>query len=185
MTIDIISKKVECLQHKFKQDDPFRLCADLGIMVALEPMGTYAGACKGFFLSQSRKRIVTINSDLPKHLHRIIAAHELGHAILHRGSRGVTAFHDFALFDTTDQKEYEANLFAAEFLMTDRDVLERLNADVSFFNAAALLRVPPELLDFKFRVLKRKGYKVVDPPITSTGAFMKDMELGVSDGESC
>ena len=97
----------------------------------------------------------------------------------------MTAFHDFALFDTTDQKEYEANLFAAEFLMTDRDVLERLNADVSFFNAAALLRVPPELLDFKFRVLKRKGYKVVDPPITSTGAFMKDMELGVSDGESC
>ena len=112
MTIDIISKKVECLQRKFKQDDPFRLCADLGIMVSLEPMGTYAGACKGFFLSQSRKRIVTINSDLPKHLHRIIAAHELGHAILHRGSRGVTAFHDFAPFDTTDQKEYEAGGFS-------------------------------------------------------------------------
>ena len=185
MTIDVISAKVERLQHKYRQDDPFRLCSDIGIMVDFEPMGTYEGACKGFFLAQSRKRIITINADLPPHLHRIIAAHELGHAILHRESRGVTAFHDFALFDTVDQKEYEANLFAAEFLMSDRDVLERLNADVSFFSAASLLRVPPELLDFKFRVLKRKGYKVVDPPITSTGAFMKDMELGVSDGDGC
>lgn len=185
MTIDVISDKVERLQHKYRQDDPFRLCSDLGIMVSMEPMGTYERACKGFFLAQSRKRIITINLDLPKHLYRIIAAHELGHAVLHRESRGVTAFHDFALFDTADQKEYEANLFAAEFLMSDQDVLEQLNADVSFFSAASLLRVPPELLDFKFRVLKRKGYKVVDPPITAAGTFMKDMDLGVSDDEGC
>lgn len=51
--------------------------------------------------------------------------------------------------------------------MDDKDVLELLNDDLSFFEAASMLNVPAELLNFKFRILKRKGYKVIDPPIIS------------------
>lgn len=32
---------------------------------------------------------------------------------------------------------------------------------MSFIDAASELRVPPELLDFKFCILKNKGYKVI------------------------
>jgi Zn-dependent peptidase ImmA (M78 family) len=77
------------------------------------------------------------------------------------------------MFDETSQYEFEANIFAADLLMPDEEVLSLLNDDISFFAAASALQVPPELLDFKFRVLKRKGYKVIDPPIVANGDFLK------------
>ena len=70
---------------------------------------------------------------------------------------------------------YEANCFAADYLLEDEDVLEMLNADMSFFQAAAELKVPPELLDFKFRMMKRSGVQIVDSPITSNSDFLKDI----------
>ena len=54
-------------------------------------------------------------------------------------------------------------------------MLDLLNGDMSFFQAAAILRVPPELLDFKFRVLKRQGY-AINAPIYSRSEFMKDID---------
>lgn len=180
MVTDWISREVCRLERKYNEPDPLALCERMGILVLFQPMGTYTGACKGFFLSQSRMRSITINSDLPEPLQRVIAAHELGHADLHRKEAGVSAFHDFALFDRTSTKEYEANVFAAELLLDDREVLERLHEERSFFGAAQSLRVPPELLDFKLRIPKRKGYDVIDPPLSATGSFLKDVEMGVS-----
>jgi len=58
-------------------------------------------------------------------------------------------------------------------LLSDDAVLELLSEDLSFFGAASLLGVPAELLDFKFRVLKRKGYKVIDPPLLAQANFLK------------
>ena len=56
----------------------------------------------------------------------------------------VKCFHDFELFDGVSQCEYEANCFAADYLLEDEDVLEKLNANMSFFQAASELQVPPE-----------------------------------------
>jgi Zn-dependent peptidase ImmA (M78 family) len=181
MTVDYICREVERLKRKFHETDPFLLCDAMGIILLYEPMGTYPGACKGFFLAQSRKRSITVNSDLPEAIQRIIVTHELGHAVLHAKAVGVKAFHDFELFDSTSLMEYEANIFAAEFLMDDDDVLEKLNEDISFFGAASLLRVPPELLDFKFRLMKRNGYKLIDPPLMANSNFLKNVETEVTD----
>ena len=182
MSVDYISREVQRLKQRYKETDPFKLCAAMNIIVLFVPMGTYERACKGFFLAQSRKRAITINSDLPRPLQRIIATHELGHAVLHAKATGVNAFHDFALFDGTSRMEYEANIFAAEFLMEDEDVLDRLNDDISFFGAACALRVPAELLDFKFRIMKRKGFKMIDPPLMCNSNFLKDVEAD-DDGD--
>ena len=181
MTMDYICREVERLKRKFHETDPFLLCDAMGIILLYEPMGTYPGACKGFFLAQSRKRSITVNSDLPEAIQRIIVTHELGHAVLHAKAVGVKAFHDFELFDSTSLMEYEANIFAAEFLMDDDDVLEKLNEEISFFGAASLLRVPPELLDFKFRLMKRNGYKLIDPPLMANSNFLKNVETEVTD----
>ena len=180
MNMDYICREVEKLKKKYHETDPFKLCEDMGIILLHTPMGTYPEACKGFFLTQSRKRSITINSDLPESIQRIIVTHELGHAVLHAKAVGVKAFHDFELFDSTSLMEYEANIFAAEFLMDDEDVLAKLNDDISFLGAAALLRVPPELLDFKFRLMKRNGYKVIDPPLMANGNFLKNVETKVT-----
>ena len=104
----------------------------------------------------------------------MVLAHELGHCVLHSGSSSA-AFHEVILFDTADQKEYEANVFASELLLPDEAVLEVLNDDMFFFQAAKALYVPSELLDFKFRILKRRGYKV-ESPITANGDFLKNLE---------
>ena len=59
----------------------------------------------------------------------------------------------------------------------DDDVLEMMNSDTTFFSAAASLNVPMELLDFKFRLMKWKGYKMVQAPIESRSNFLKDLAI--------
>jgi Zn-dependent peptidase ImmA (M78 family) len=173
VSIEFISNEVNRIRQKYDEANPVRLAKAMGILLLNEPMGDSPDACKGFYFCQSRTQVITVNSDLSDELRRIILTHELGHAVLHSKSAGVRAFHDFRLFDETSVYEYEANIFAADFLMDDDKVLSLLNGDISFFGAAAELGVPPELLDFKFRVLKRKGYKVIDPPIRAHGDFLK------------
>lgn len=94
---------------------------------------------------------------------------------MHARSASGAAFHEIVLFDSTDRQEYEANVFASELLLSDDAVLEALNDDMFFFQAVKYLYVPSELLDFKFRILKRRGYKV-ESPIVSNGDFMKNLE---------
>ena len=50
-------------------------------------------------------------------------------------------------------------------------------------SAAAKLYVPIELLDFKFRVMKWKGYKLIEPPISARSNFLANME--VPDDADC
>lgn len=173
MSIDLISREVDKIKKKYDELDPVKLCQYMKISLLYHPMGTFKGACKGFYMEQSRKRVITINSQLEEALQRIILIHEIGHAVLHRNIPGVKSFHDFSLFDETSLYEYQANIFAADFLLTDEDVLKVLNEDMSFFTAASTLCVPAELLDFKFRILKRKGYQVIDPPLNAGSDFLK------------
>lgn len=173
MDISSISREVEKVQSKYDQSDPSKLCADMKISLLSYPMGQFENACKGFYMEQSRKRIIVINCELDPLIQRIVLVHELGHAVLHRNLPDLKSFHDFSLFGNTSIYEYEANVFAADFMLDDQDVLRILNEDISFFDAAAILNVPAELLDFKFRILKKKGYKIIDPPINAGSNFLK------------
>lgn len=173
-----ICESVKRLKKKYRESDPFRLCDAMGIVLIFTALGNAPDAIKGFFMESHRIRTITVNSDLPKVIQKIIVAHELGHAVLHRKC-GVRAFHEIGLFDESSAMEKDANLFAAELLLEDSEVLETLNADFTFFTAAAELYVPAELLDFKFRVMKWKGYKLMEAPISARSTFMKNMEVPV------
>lgn len=183
MTYAEITESVKALKRRYGESDPFRLCRAMDIKLLYQAMGTHPHAVKGFFLEYKRISTITVNSDLPKNIQRIIVAHELGHACNHRNS-GIHAFHELALFDHTSQMEKDANLFAAELLLDDHEVLQVLNQDTTFFAAASALYVPVELLDFKFRVMKWKGYKLVEPPINAGNCFLKDMEVP-DDADIC
>lgn len=171
-----ICQAVKKLNDKFHESDPFALCNAMGIILLRNPLGTAPNAIKGFFLEIKRIKTITVNADLPQVMQKIIVAHEIGHAALHHRS-GIHAFHDVTMFDESSEMEREANLFAAELLLKDNDVLETLNGDTTFFSAASALYVPIELLDFKFRVMKWKGYKLIEPPITARSNFLRDMEV--------
>jgi Zn-dependent peptidase ImmA (M78 family) len=80
-------------------------------------------------------------------------------------------FQEIDLFDRALPTEYEANLFAAGLLIDDGELLELLNDEEhSFFDVASELYVPADLLDFKFRVLKHKGYRI-NAPYIANGDF--------------
>ena len=164
------------LRKRYHESDPFLVCKAMGIKLIFQSLGTAPDAVKGFILKSKRIIVITINCDLPLVIQKIIVAHELGHAVLHKNS-GILAFHEATLFDNSSRYEKEANLFAAEFLLSDDRVMNVLNADNTFFSAAASLYVPMELLDFKFRVMKWKGYKLMEAPISARSNFLRDMEV--------
>jgi len=92
-------------------------------------------------------------------------------------------FQELELFDRATPTEYEANIFAAELLIDDDELLELLNdEDKSFFDVARELYVPADLLDFKFRVLKHKGYRIQVPYI-AYGDFLKNDIEGCYDDD--
>jgi len=114
LTIQSISEEVRRIQKKYGESDPFRLAQAMKIIVVLKPMGRYKGCCKGFYVQHRRIKHITINSDLPEVIQRVILAHEIAHSVLHTNI--TAAFHEFTLFDDTDRQGYEANIFAAALL---------------------------------------------------------------------
>ena len=60
---------------KYDETDPFRLANAMGILVRYQSMGLDPGCCKGFFLVCKRIKCITINSDLPRIMQRIVPAH--------------------------------------------------------------------------------------------------------------
>jgi len=173
---DNVCQAVKGIRRISNITDPFRLCEEKRILVLTPNLGRYEDCIKGFFVKKNRIKTITVNSDLPEVIQRIILAHEFGHAMLH-SDRRICEFHDVGLYDESSVMEKEANLFAGEFLLRDEDVLEAMNGDTTFFSAAAMLRVPAELLDFKFRVMKWKGYQLMEAPIDVRNNFLKNMEV--------
>ena len=184
LNIKFITGVVSDLKRTYGTSNPYELCSVLGIILLYHSMGTLSDSCKGFYFTHLGVNTITINSDLPEIIQKVILAHELGHAKLHGNGKGEAQFHEFALFDEVSRKEYEANIFAAELLLEDSEVLELLNEEGSFFQAAAKLNVPPEILDFKFRILKRKGYKLIDPPTYADSRFLRN-NLGGEEYYEC
>lgn len=178
INISTIADEVRRVTRKYDETDPVRLAKAMRIIVSYEPMGIYDGCCKGFFIVHHRIKHITINNNLPEELQRVVLAHEIGHCVLHYAAGTMATFHETVLFDSVDFKEYEANIFASELLLTDDDVLTVLNDDLFFYQAASILCVPAEMLDFKFRVMKRKGYKL-GSPIVSHGDFLKNIDFSI------
>ncbi|NLD87084.1 MAG: ImmA/IrrE family metallo-endopeptidase [Clostridiales bacterium] len=178
MSIRYVCEKAEHVIKKYDETDPFRLAAAMKCLVLLEPMGKSESSCKGLFLNIKRVNTIILNSDLPAQLRKIILAHELGHIVLHKSVVKLRQFHEFSLYNTTSNFEYEANLFAAEILLDDDEVIRLLGEDSFFFSVARQLEVPPEMLDFKFRILKSKGKLDVAAPISSRGDYLRRLDNG-------
>jgi Zn-dependent peptidase ImmA (M78 family) len=179
-TISTISGEVKRLTAKYKTRDPFALCEAMDIRIRYKDCGT---ELKAYFVVFSRIKNIVLNNRISEVVAKILVAHELGHAVLHRELALLRGFQEFELFDTASTAEYEANLFAAELLIEDAELLPLLNSeDKSFFGVARELYVPAELLDFKFRVLKNKGYHI-EPPLLAQSTFLKNDVAGMYEAE--
>ena len=169
-SMSYIAGVVEKLSRKYGTRDPYELCDALGVRIRIKDLGSI----KAYYFCQSRIRNIVLNSRVAEIIRRILVAHELGHDRLHKVIAMQKGFQEVELFDMAQPAEYEANLFAAELLIDDAKLLDLLNdRDKSFFSVAAELYIPAALLDFKFRVLKNKGYRI-EAPYIANGDFLKN-----------
>ncbi|HJB08025.1 MAG TPA: ImmA/IrrE family metallo-endopeptidase [Candidatus Enterocloster faecavium] len=94
--------------------DPVSIARQLNIGIAIVPLGEIAGNYKLL----KRKRWIFVNEDIADSpLFRVVVAHELGHAVLHRKEN--CAFIKNRTLLLTSGIEREANQFAAHLLITD------------------------------------------------------------------
>ena len=73
-----IVEAVEKVRDRYREDDPFKLCKDMGIILLPRSFGKEDDSIKGFFLQRNRIKTITYNTDLPFVLQRIIIGHEIG-----------------------------------------------------------------------------------------------------------
>lgn len=169
-SIERIAEAANSLIRKYDTRNPYKICDELGVRIRLKDLGT---DIKAYYFYQSRIRNIVLNNRVSETVQRILVAHELGHDRLHKEIAMLKGFQEIDLFDAALPTEYEANIFAAELLIDDDELAERLNdRDASFFGIAKELYVPAALLDFKFRVLKHKGYRI-EAPYIAHGDFLK------------
>lgn len=132
--IDYVCEKVNKVIKKYDTRNPFEICSDMNIHIHYKDLGT---ALKAYYFYQSRIKNIVINSRSRKIMRRVLCGHGLGHAVLHGKLAAVKGFQELGLFDTVVPTEYEANLFVAELIVSDEELLELLNdRDKSFFEIA-------------------------------------------------
>lgn len=173
IAINHILSKVDKLVKTYDTRDPFELCKILNIKVHYKNLGTLI---KAYYFYQSRISNIVINNQMPEEIYQLLCAHELGHVILHKSIAQARGFFETSLLEECIPTEYEANLFAAELLIPTELLVEYIKENNSFFAIAKNLRIPPELLDFKIRILKYQGYNFKAPFIAKTD-FLKNILL--------
>jgi len=180
-SMSYITRVADGLARKYQTRDPYELCGELGVRIRFKDLGQ---DIKAYYFYQSRIRNIVINQRVSETLRRVLAAHELGHDRLHKDVAMLRGFREVGFFDAAQPAEFEANVFAAELLISDEELLELLNdKDKAFFDVARELCIPAPLLDFKFRVLKSKGYRI-EAPYIANGDFLKNNIEGCFDADA-
>ena len=152
---DYIYKKTEALVKKFQTRDPIEILKSLHVIVG--ETSRY-NRLKGYCFMSCQTIYVMLSSFLSEEEQRIVAAHELGHIILHRSQLKMAPMKDDVLYNMMDSTEYEANLFAADLLLEDDDVAEMSkNEDLNYFGFCSSLNASPELMSFKLYSLMKRG----------------------------
>lgn len=154
---DYIFNTVNDLVSHYGTRDPFELISALRIELFTSNLPTL----KGYSVIANGVPYAAVNSSLNPCESKIVAAHELGHIMLHADELRVAPHRDMSLYDMakSDKTEYEANLFAADLLVSDSDVVDLVKQeDLDYFSMASILYISPELLSFKLYSMARRGY---------------------------
>ena len=117
-----IRKIVSNLVSKYRTRNPLEIADYLGIKVQFADIGEL----KGFYTYKRRKRIIFLNQSLKNtetyKLLDMVAAHELGHAVLSPKSQ--CYFFSDSTFFLKSKPEIEANIFSAELLISDGEIVD-------------------------------------------------------------
>lgn len=159
---------VDELTDKYCTCNPFELMDALGIQCAASNLEHLKGYCVIIY----GIKFVAINENLSPQERRIVAAHELGHIILHSDRLKAAAHEDMNIYNIADKTEYQANLFAADLLICDDEVNKLANQEgMDYYTIAKCLSTNPQLLAFKLLSMAKRGYNY-NFPIPPKSTFL-------------
>ena len=108
-----IKLRVRNLINRCNSKNPFKICKILNIKIIYKDIGKI----KGYYTTCLRKKIIVLNENLDVLSMKIVLAHELGHAILHK--KEINLMKETFMFPKNSKVEKEANQFAAELLIDE------------------------------------------------------------------
>ena len=142
------------LISRYGTRDPFRICREKGIEVMFRD--DFIGQ-KGAFSLMLNVPFIFINNNLSDEMKRIVCAHELGHAMLHRKlcrQRKNQTNYEYEIFDIRSSTEYEANIFAANLLIDEREMNEYMSYGYDIVQTARAMNLNVNLLLIKLHEMK-------------------------------
>ncbi len=170
-----------------------RLCGRRDPVRAARELGIYVDCTDGFnfllgmYTVVNGERHILLNSSLGRVTQNIVCAHELGHERLHSRLREDNYYYsDLGLRGEKSRTEYEANAFAAHFLIGNDDIIERMEVYSDVMSLARDLNTEADLVLIKLSEMRRLGYDV-NVPMETDGGFLADLgadSSGEADGFS-
>ncbi len=113
-----MTKNIFALAQNLKEthgtSKPKELCAILGISYVVADL---PDSVKGFYMENGGRQAVVVSNSLPEKQRTVCAAHELAHAILHKGLNAVFITESTNL--VLGKFEREADLFATSLLLNE------------------------------------------------------------------
>ncbi len=155
MTFEQIVKAARQTVEKHKTRDPFEIARAMDIEILF--VDDFV-KLKGMYRVIRDHRFVFINSKLAKATQNIVCAHEIGHDLLHRHLAVDNSLQEFVLYQMDSRPEYEANVFAAELLLSDEDILDCIDKGYDVEMTAKRLNSDINLVALKVSHLIKKGY---------------------------
>lgn len=154
MYISMIHEIVKKLKRKFRTSNPYEIADALGIEIIYKKFDSM----KGMYTLRERCPFIFLSNDLDEYMEKIVLFHEIGHHVLHRHevSSTFSSFSEHSLYDMSSKYEIEANIFAANFIISDKDVY-RIEEGCTTENATRTLCVPHEMLLIKINDMNERG----------------------------
>ena len=150
-----ITKKVRQLARQSETNDPFRIARESGAEVIFRDLGKL----KGMYACIKRNRYIVVNPHMNSWLQKLVCAHELGHDQLHRELALNRWMHEFMIYNMNQRTEYEANVFAAELLLRDKDIIELSSGGLDIEQIARALYSDVNLVALKLGLLSQEGHR--------------------------
>lgn len=130
----------------------------------------------GMYVNVKQTRAIFINSNLEEYMFRMVLAHEIGHDTLHRDYAKNNVLQEFTLFNIKDNKEYEANVFAAHLLLDSTEIFESAKEGLDIVSIAKMNCVNVNLVAIKICEMIASGYELC-LPIDVNKNFLKDIKI--------
>ncbi|MED4801934.1 ImmA/IrrE family metallo-endopeptidase [Bacillus atrophaeus] len=146
-----IKHKAQEIIKKFTYNDPYEICSILNIPILESNLGQKLNGFLQYYEEQEQYIIQIAKHRTHK---KFIVAHELGHYFLHKQ---LNTFKMLNCSITLEEKlERQADIFAAELIITDRMIYDELPyiKNLSNIQLASYFNIPSSIMNLKLEQMK-------------------------------